>query len=1702
VDTGIPGGEEVREGTNAVDLMKAKYGWMRKIRNGCPQASGCVKFTSKGGANMKWLRLPIWLILFIVMLSSQALCAPVKEFLIHVDTIPHQRFGLYYPVTYKFNLPPGMNGLVAQYRYSTADVWSTLPEKKNTDLFNGIAAVRFDYLNRLAYASINFRNSSDNIYLRFLDFTGRTLPVYYDSIPQFYDDRKAAVTITLDDWGYWDDADFRLASDFLGSNGLYFTVGIITSSVIWESVQEKINLYGDYLEVASHSVTHPCTGADYELAGYQSEVLGSRDAIRDNLTFKNHPYVPAWLEPCGYSDATMVPLVAAGDYLLSRCTDTFFPFGSTFVPWDSASGMYGRAGLVFPTSVYKNDMNLLTDANWLFDQVMTEGSIYHLSDHPWQGLWVDGSFLLQHLNYVKGRSDVWYVPFGQLYQYHFIQEMRGNLSIQPTDTDPVANFTATPLSGVSPLPVTFTDTSTGPVTGWLWDFGDSATSALQNPLHVYTVAGNYTVNLTASSPGGSDVKTISNYISVMPGAPPAVSVTAPVNGASFSAPATVPISATATAGTGATVSRVDFYSGATLIGTATATPFSVSWNNVAAGSYALTAKVTDSLGGTATSSPVAVSVVLAMPPSATITTPANNASFSAPATVPISATATAGAGATVSRVDFYSGATLIGTATATPFSVSWNNVAAGSYALTAKVTDSLGGTATSSPVAVSVVLAIPPSATISAPANNASFSAPATVPIGATATAGTGATVSRVDFYSGATLIGTAATSPYSMTWSNVTAGSYLLTAKVTDTLGATASSSPAEITVDSGTSLPSPWSSQDIGGVALAGSAGFQNGVFTVSGSGSDIWLAADDFRYLYQSLTGDGQIVARVSSLQNTDAWAKGGVMVRDTLANGSANAFLAITPGNGVNFQWRQTAGAESMGSGPSAATAPFWLRLSRNGSLFSGYASADGVNWVLVGSDTIAMGNTVFIGLALTSHNDAELGTAKFDGVTVTAGSVAVPTVSITSPVNGASFSAPAIIPITAAATAGTAATVSRVDFYAGTTLIGTASTTPYSVTWNNVSAGSYSLTAKVTDSSGETATSSPIAVSVATAMPPAVVLSAPANGALFSAPATIAVTATATAGTGATVRQVDYYAGATLIGTAAASPYSITWSNVAAGSYSLTAKVTDTLGATASSIPVGITVGGGTSLPSPWSSQDIGPVALAGSAGFQDGVFTLSGSGADIWLAADAFRFVYQSMTGDGQIVARVSSLQNTDPWAKGGVMVRETLANGSANAFLAITPVNGINFQRRLSAGADSVDTGPSAGTAPFWLKLLRNGSLFSGYASADGVNWVLIGSDTITMGNSVFFGLALTSHNDAALGTANFDAVTVTAGSIAVPTVSITAPVNGASFSAPANMPITATATAGTGATVSRVDFDAGATLVGTATVNPYTVTWNGVAAGNYSLTAKVTDSLGGTATSSPITVSVNNPDLTITKTHSGNFKQGQAGAIYTITVKNSGAGPTNGMVTMTDALPSGLTATAISGSGWTCTLGTLTCTRSTTLAAGSSYPSISLTVNVASNAPASVTNTATVSGGGEANTSNDTASDPTTITTTIPDLTITKSHSGNFRLGQTGAIYTITVKNSGTGSTSGAVTVTDTLPSGLTATALSGSGWTCTLGVLTCTRSTALAAGSSYPSINLTVKVASNAPASVTNTVTVSGGGEVNTSNDTASNPTTIGP
>jgi glucosylceramidase len=182
------------------------------------------------------------------------------------------------------------------------------------------------------------------------------------------------------------------------------------------------------------------------------------------------------------------------------------------------------------------------------------------------------------------------------------------------------------------------------------------------------------------------------------------------------------------------------------------------------------------------------------------------------------------------------------------------------------------------------------------------------------------------------------------------------------------------------------------------------------------------------------------------------------------------------------------------------------------------------------------------------------------------------------------------------------------------------------------------------------------------------------------------------------------------------------------------------------------------LPGPWTTADLGAVGVTGGASCSNSTFTLNGSGDDIWNAADAFHYVKQSTGGPCEIRARVVSLQSTDPWAKAGVMIRESTAAGAINAAVVVTPGNGVAFQVRASTGGSSTSTVVAGVTAPLWVRLARlPGNSFAGYYSSDGANWTQIGSNTsLTMSNSACAGMAVTAHNNASNCVASFDSVSV----------------------------------------------------------------------------------------------------------------------------------------------------------------------------------------------------------------------------------------------------------------------------------------------------------------------------------------------------------
>ena len=271
-------------------------------------------------------------------------------------------------------------------------------------------------------------------------------------------------------------------------------------------------------------------------------------------------------------------------------------------------------------------------------------------------------------------------------------------------------------------------------------------------------------------------------------------------------------------------------------------------------------------------------------------------------------------------------------------------------------------------------------------------------------------------------------------------------------------------------------------------------------------------------------------------------------------------------------------------------------------------------------------------------------------------------------------------------------------------------------------------------------------------PPTIALTSPGNGAVYTAPATVNLAAGVTVN-GHTITKVQFYNGATLLGEDTSAPYSLIWSNVSTGSYSLKARAVYDAGSTADSSPVNINVAG---LPAPWQTADIGSVSAAGSASMSNGIYTVKGAG-NISGTADNFRFVYQPLSGDGEIKVRLNSVGNTGASGRIGVMIRESLTSGSKYAFMGISPDGTFRWQRRGTTSGSTSTSTSTTGTPPnVWTRLVRTGNALYGYKSTDGTNWTQLNSRSITMATNIYVGLAVASGSSNTLNTATFANVTV----------------------------------------------------------------------------------------------------------------------------------------------------------------------------------------------------------------------------------------------------------------------------------------------------------------------------------------------------------
>ena len=575
--------------------------------------------------------------------------------------------------------------------------------------------------------------------------------------------------------------------------------------------------------------------------------------------------------------------------------------------------------------------------------------------------------------------------------------------------------------------------------------------------------------------------------------------------------------------------------------------------------------------------------------------------------------------------------------------------------------------------------------------------------------------------------------------------------------------SQPSQLSPTSSTSpLPPPWSALDVGAVGLTGYASGGDSLLQVAAAGADIWGTSDAFHFVWQPLNGDGSVTARVAGLSGAHSWTKAGVMLRDSLAPGASHAFMLVSGSRGFAFQRRPLAGGQSSHTDGGAGYAPGWVRLVRHGTTVTAFRSHDGSAWEHVGSDTIALSQTVYAGVAVTSHDSSSLAHAAFEHMRVAQETVALPSRASTSWQHG-DIGAPALA-------GGAVVDGDRVAIQAGGTDIW-GSTDSFHFVYRAMS-GDGSVSARLTglDPIHEwTKAGVMIRGSLDPTAAHAMHIATPHTKGLAFQRRPNAGGATLHTGGGPGGPPVWVRldrAGTQVI--ALRSPDGVTWSEVGRDTVALGDTVYVGLAVTshddgalagATFDNFRITQG---STGAGWQSTDIGSVAAGGGAAIEGSTAVIRASGADIWDTSDEFHYAYQTLHGNFDIIARVAGLEHAHEWTKAGLMIRASTAADSMHVSLIATPtaLNGVAFQRRLAAGGVSVHTAGPSRTPPVWLRLSRrSGTITASYRASASDPWTEVSQEWVPdLPPAVHAGLAVTSHLDGAVVTAQFDNVQIVA--------------------------------------------------------------------------------------------------------------------------------------------------------------------------------------------------------------------------------------------------------------------------------------------------------------------------------------------------------
>jgi outer membrane protein assembly factor BamB len=589
-------------------------------------------------------------------------------------------------------------------------------------------------------------------------------------------------------------------------------------------------------------------------------------------------------------------------------------------------------------------------------------------------------------------------------------------------------------------------------------------------------------------------------------------------------------------------------------------------------------------------------------------------------------------------------------------------------------------------------------------------------------------------------------------------------------------------------TPCPAGWNCLDVGNPSPVGDQKLAGGNWTVNGVGPVIGGHVDMFNFVWKNLAADGAVSARITAQQNTDPWTRAGLMLRQSLDPGSPYYAIFVTPGHGLIVQYRPTLGLRTYQIAPAPGypeipvTLPIYLKAVRwtdttvtpNVTYYTAYTSTDGVTWNIVPWSTVALTipGQLQAGMAAAAYANRGVSAVNYDHVAIAAGETPPPSLC---PDGWTCGDVGFATPTGAQMIAGGTWTVQGGGndiwdvydqfYYISKPLAadGTISARVVSQTskeqndWAKAGVmlrattdpGSPYYGAFVTPANGITIQYRATQGGITNQMgipgaAPAYIEVARYQNSYTAYTSKDGVTWTIVAGSSVTLNMP----GAIRAGTAVTSHNS--------GVFSQVVFDTIALGNTAPIPPI--------ACPAGWTCAQPGNPTPAGTQTLNNGAWTIQGGGGDIYDVADQFNFVAQTLAADGTLNAHITAQTNTDPWAKAGLMLRQTMDAGSPYYGAFMTPGHGIVVQYRPAMNAQTVQVVVTPGALPTYLRVTRytdttvtpNAVYYTAYTSPDGVTWTAIAGTSVAlnMPGQLFAGMAVTSHNTGLLSTVNFDTV------------------------------------------------------------------------------------------------------------------------------------------------------------------------------------------------------------------------------------------------------------------------------------------------------------------------------------------------------------